>query len=1148
MVGSFTMRLIRTVCLLSVLTAGIDYAQEFRGSLSGRVIDPTQAVVPGVKITATQKETGAKTTTVSSTDGSYNLPFLAPGPYSVAAEAAGFKKYINDNVRVTTNEREQMDIVLTIGGVNESVTVSADASMLETATASMGQVINTRQIENMPLNGRTPLVLAQLAYGVTPNSDPKFSRPFDNSGPSDFSMGGAPSRSNELLIDGSPDTTGNSRVAYNPPVDAVQEVKVETFQSDAAYGHTGGGTVNVVMRGGTNDFHGAAYDFNQVSALAAAPWFTNRSGQKKPGANFNQYGINAGAPVYIPKLFNGRNRVFWYYAFEGVKDSFPEPLTSTVPTEAERNGDFSALLKAGQNYQLYDPLTGVQQGSRVSRQAFAGNIIPANRLSPIAKAYLQFYPLPNQPGRADGQDNYLANSIRSDTYNSNLGRLDFNLSDKHKFFWNFRQNDRLENRSNRFKNIATGNLLSRTNWGTMVDDVYTLFPTLVWNTRANWTRFIEGNSKPSAGYDFTQLGFPKYLAAAATRFVLPNIDLSPFTSLGDNGGDRTPFDIFQIFSTMTKIAGAHSLKAGVDAREYRESSASYGNSSGTYQFRSDLVRGPLDNSTSAPLGQDLASFLLGYPTGGGFDVNTFRTNQAKYLSLFLQDDWRVKSNLTLNLGVRWERDFGTTERFNRSVNGFDFTTASPIAGAAQAAYAAKPTAGLSPADFKVNGGLLFANSNNPQIYKTNPGYFSPRFGFAWTPGGMGGKTVLRGGAGMFVFPIGTTGINQVGFSQSTPILGAGNTGGLRPTSTLADPFPQGILQATGSSLGLATYLGRSFNFYNPNPQNPYSVRWTLDVQRELGHGMVFEIGYTGNHSVHLTMNRQLDYIPPQYLSTSPVRDQAVIDRLSANVPNPFAGLLPGTSNNGSTIAFSQLLRPFPQFTGVTMQSTNDGSSYFHGMQARLEKRFSHGLQFLVNFQHGRTIEKTSRLNDFSGPEKRPASIDRPNRFVTSASYELPFGKGKTFAGNANAFVNRVIGGWTINGIYSYESGAPAGDWGNIIYYGGDLKWNPRGVDGAFDVTQFNRNTTQQLGSNIRTFPTKFSALRQDAMNNFDASVIKNIPVKERVSLQFRTEFFNAFNHAVFDAPQLDPTKSNFGTITGVTNLERHIQMALRLSW
>ena len=1135
-----SLRFFHSLAVLLFLAAVVAPAQEFRGTLAGRIVDQQGGVVPHVKVVAIHKDTGAKFQTATGGDGAYSLPFLPPGPYTVDAEASGFKRYVNPNVRISTNEREQLDISMELGQIEQTVSITAEAAMVETSTASTGQLITTRQIENMPMNGRTPLLLAQLSFGVTPNSDPKFSRPFDNSGPSDFSMGGAPNRSNELLLDGSPDTTRNSRVAYNPPVDAVQEMKVETFQTDAAYGHTGGGTVNVVLKSGTNTVHGTAYDFNQVSALAATPYFTNRSGQKKPVSNFNQWGVNGGGPLWLPKLIDGRNRVFWYFAYEGIRDSFPEPLTSTVPTAAERNGDFSELLKVGANYQLYDPLTGVQEGSRVRRQPFANNVFPANRLSGIAKNYLQFYPQPNQQGRNDGRDNYLANSLRTDRFNSELGRLDFNLNEKHKFFWNFRHNDRIEHRSNRFKNIGTGNFLGRINWGTMLDDVYMFSPTVVLNTRLNWTRFTESNTRTSNGYDFTQLGFPKYLAAASARMLLPRIDLDQFQDLSDTGGDVTPFDIFQIFSSLTKVRGTHFLKLGTDIREYRESSASYGNSSGSYEFRADLVRGPLDNATAAPLGMDFASFMLGYPTAGSFDVNSFRTAHAKYFALFLQDDYRVRPNLTLNLGIRYERDLPTAERFNRSVNGFDLAAANPIAKEALAAYAAKPVAGLPVEQFKVNGGLLFAKNDNRSLYSTKAGYFSPRFGFAWTPGGRT-RNVIRGGFGAFVAPIAAIGWNQTGFSQSTPILGASLTGGLRPTSTLENPFPQGILQPTGSSQGLATYLGRSVTFYNTEPRNPYSLRWNFGVQRQLTGSMVAEVGYTGNHSVHLPVDQQLDSVPRQYLSTLPMRDQPTIDRLTANVTNPFANLLPGTSNNGATIAFNQLLRPYPHFTGVTKQATNDGSSFFHGLMARLEKRFSHGVQFLANYQFARTLEKTARLNDFDAPYKRAADVDRPHRFVSSASWDLPIGRGK-------AVLDRIVGGWVVNFIYSFESGAPAGDWGNIIYYGGPLNWNARGVDRAFDVTQFNRASNQQLGNNVRTFPHKFAGLRQDRTNNMDFSVLKNTALRERVSLQYRAEFFNGFNHAAFDTPQLGVTGSNFGTITAVRNLERHIQMGLRLTW
>jgi len=335
------------------------------------------------------------------------------------------QKYDRSGIQLGANERVAVDIELAIGQMTETVSITAEAPVLTTTTASTGQVISTRQIENMPLSGRTPLALAQLAFGVTPTDDPRFTRPFDNAGPAGFSMGGAPSRSNELLIDGAPDTTGDNRVAYNPPVDAVAEVKAESFQADAAYGHTGGGTVNVVLKSGSNQFHGTLYEFNQISNTAATPFFTNKAGGRKPTSRFNQYGGTFSGPVMIPKVVDGKNKLFFFFAYEGIKDALPAPATSTVPTPAQRSGNLSSLLAVNASYQVFDPATGVAEGARVRRQPFPNNIIPANRLSPIAQNYLRLYPDPNQPGRPDGQDNFvsLTNGERNDFYNY-LGRLD----------------------------------------------------------------------------------------------------------------------------------------------------------------------------------------------------------------------------------------------------------------------------------------------------------------------------------------------------------------------------------------------------------------------------------------------------------------------------------------------------------------------------------------------------------------------------------------------------------------------------------------------------------------------------------------------------------------------------------------------------
>jgi hypothetical protein len=1142
------------------------FAQEFRGTISGRVVDQQDALVPNVNIQLTEVSTGSKRSATADAEGMFTLPFLAPGLYEVVVEAPGFKKFVRQGVQVSTNQRLALDIRLEVGQVTESVLVSADAPILQTLTASTGQVINSRQIDNMPMNGRTPLVLAQLAFGVVPSTDPRFTRPFDNAGPAGLSMGGAPAQTNELLFDGTPDNTKDNRVAYNPPVDAVAEVKVESFQADAAYGHTAGGTVNVVMKSGTNAFHGSAYDFNQISNLAATPFFNNRSGQKKAGARYNQYGATAGGPIVIPKVLNGRNRVFFFFAFEGIDNMASKPTFATVPTAAERTGDFSALLKLGSNYQIYDPSTGVLEGSRIRRAPFAGNVIPQTSFNPIAKAYLgQFFPLPNVTGTADGQNNfYNGRNGELNTFDNELSRFDFNLSDRHKMFWNFRHNVRYGSGASDLgqpiSSVPSAGGSIRTNWGTMLDDVYTITPSMLLNTRLNWTRYSQYTTNYSPGFDMVSLGFPAALKAASRQAVLPQISMSPFTGLGASAGGPNPEDTFQIFSALNKTTGRHSLKTGVDLRQYRNSQINYGSASGSYTFGTNWTRGPLDNSSASPLGQDLASFLLGLPTAGAFDVNSARTNSSGYYALFLQDDWRVSSSLTVNVGLRYEFETPTTERYNRTTNGFDLTSANPISAQALAAYAKSPIAEIPASQFRVPGGLLFAGPGNRELYTTPRKSFSPRFGFAWTPKFLGGKTVLRGGTGIFYQPYGVTAYNQTGFNQRTDLVPTLDSY-LTPAATLSNPFPNGILQPIGSSQGLATFVGRNVAFFNPHPLAPYSLRWNFDIQQQLSKDLVLEVGYMGNHAVHLTVDRQLNYVPRQYLSTSPLRDQAAIDRLSANVANPFANLVPGTNLNGATVARSQLLVPYPEFTagvfnssssGVIQQATNAGSSYFHQLQVRLEKRLAQGLQFVTNYSYSKLMQRASYLNlSDTALEKRIAGEDRPQRLVLSASYDMPFGRGHRFGAHMHPVLNHIAGGWRLNLIFITQSGAPL-SWTGVdpIYFGGDLQMDAHNVDRTFDKTQFNTNSREQLdqSAQIRTFPTAFANLRSDKGFNWDMSAIKDFTIVERLKLQFRGEFFNAFNHPEFSGPTLTPTSSNFGLITGQANSPRAIQLALRLVW
>jgi hypothetical protein len=1145
------------VCLLA-LSGTCICGQQFRSSINGVVTDQTGAAVSSAKVTGIQTETGTRYDSVSTGDGRYSLVQLLSGTYRIEVEAPGFKKLVREGITVSADQQVGVNVVLQIGAVKETVSVSANASMLNMENASQGQVINMHDVENLPLNGRTPIMFAQLSPGIALTTNITQTTPFDNGQAADWAMGGTGADQNELLLDGNDNTQPEvGQLAYSPPQDAVQQVVVQTDDLDAALGHTGGGAINVITQSGTNHFHGSAYEFNEVSALGANAWLNDAAGEPKPVTRQNQYGFTVGGPLILPKIFNGKNKLFYFFAFEGIQDSLPEPYNLTVPTAPEKTGDFSRLLALGSNFQLYNPYSAVQTGSTITRQPFAGNIIPTSMISPIAQKALSYYPAPNEPGLPDGEDNYEA-GVQTNTFNNEFGRIDYNFSDNNKLYWNIRHNFKDEYDLSWFKNPATGRTDDRINWGSTIDDVYTITPTLVLDARFNWTRFIThdfyGNG---TSFNFaSELGLPASLLPVSQHVAFPAIGMTNYTSLGPNGGTGptsegffTPQGIFEILPQVTKVTGAHTIKFGADLRQYQLGAVGYGYSSGLYSFNNSWTNGPTTTAAAAPIGDDLAALLLGLPTSGEFDQESQGAYRQDYIGLYIEDDWRIRRNLTFNLGLRYDQDFPTTERYNRNVNGFGYTSPNPIQAAAQAAYAQHPIPEVPVSQFATPGGLTFASPSNPDIYHVNSHLLSPRVGFAWTPGGADGKTTVRGGFAMFEFPqdITTSVMNQTGYSIISPITPTQNNY-LSPYATLANPFPNG-LQAP-QALNATTALGTSIASDNQHLLNPYSVRWDFDVQHQFGSNFMVELGYEGNHGVHLGDNRALNYTPINYLSTAPTRNQAAINLLNATVANPFQGLFPNSTaglNTAAKTTVGQLILPYPEYTGVTEDIVNDEGSRYEMGFIQAKKRFSHGLQFQGSYTHSRLMANF-RLNPETPLVYEPSAQDFANRVVVSVSYQVPFGKGKAFGSNAGPILDRIIGGWVVNSISTYQSGAPLA-WGNVIYLGGPLNLNPSNPQQTFNTTVFDRNSADALADNVRTFPEYFSNLRANSYENEDFSAIKNIRITERVPMQLRFEFFNLFNHPVFAGPNLTPTSSAFGTITGgTTNQARQIQIGGGLVW
>jgi hypothetical protein len=1158
------------VCATQVVLA----AQDFRGAIVGRITDASGARLPGATVTATNVATNVGSTATTDNDGGYSILYLQPGTYKLTIELSGFKKLVRDGIEVRVGDRLTLDLGMEVGGVEETVSVRAEAPLLELGSASAGQVIDEKRIALMPLSDGNPFVLSRFVPGVAYTGDLLFSRPFDNGGTSSITADGA-SGGNEFTLDGSPNMANGRRVAFVPPAGAVQEFKVETASFDAADGHTAGANVNVTLKSGTNLLKGEGYYYSRDESRSATDFFVNKAGRDKPTLGYDRFGGHLGGPVRLPSVYNGRDRTFFFGAIEWLYDEFPEPTFSTVPTEAMRNGDFSALLAQG--IPIYDPLTAVQSGSTVVRTPFQGNIIPAGRISSIARETLRYIPMPNVAADAQGRNNFFSPNPRTDDFYSISTRVDHRLTDKQQLFVRYTRNDRTEARGAVFGPvngvIPVGNFLIRKNDGVTVDHVYTKSSATLINVRGGWQRFQEPNIRQHEGFDPSSLGFSTAtvgLFQGAKYF--PNFDFSDnFTDVGQNLGGATVHSIYSFQPTFTRMMGRHSIRAGWDMRLYREEGGDPAAAAGTYQFRGNFTR---QSSTSADLfGQDIAAFMLGLATGGSIARNASRVNETWYNGVFVQDDWRIGNKLTINLGLRYEYEGATIEQANRNARGFDPNAAVAIEAAAEAAYGRSPIAEIPASAFNVRGGLQFADDANRGFFNADRNNVQPRAGFAYS---VDARTVIRGGWGIYTVPHIIFGNFQPGFSQSTPIVPSPDTG-LTFQATLFNPFPGGVLDPAGASLGANTFLGQDVSRFAPlDWSESQNMRYTIGVQRELPHQWLVEAAYVGSRGWDLTTGGggaageiDLNAVPAQYLSTSRVRDQAVINFLGGTVPNPFSGLIPGTTITNPTVARSQLLRPFPHLLNVrTFRS--DGTSRYNSAQFKVEKRFTRGYTLLAGYTWSKFSERVFLVNPSDTEyENRLSEADVPHRFVFSGIWELPFGRDRRFGNGSGRLVDAFIGGWSVQAIGQLQSGRPISFHDRNIYFEGDLnalKTNFKGdknnpvfdlsgfyfhdaavqTNGVDDPVKQRADQRIRLASNIRYFPSRVPGLRSQPLNLWDISVVKQLRLSDRVRAQFHVELLNAFNHPVFSNPNTDPTNADFGKVTSQANLPRDIQLAAKI--
>ena len=871
----------------------------------------------------------------------------------------------------------------------------------------------------------------------------------------------------------------------------------------------------------------------------------------------NHYGATFSGPVVIPKLYDGRNRTFWMVGFEGLERPYVKlAAPTTVPTDAEKTGDFSSLLKAGSNYQIYDPATIASAGGgHYSRQPFAGNVIPASRLDKTALGLLKYWPAANTAGTVDGLNNYTPNTTQVNNQDNVSAKVDQYFSDRHRAFVRY----------NYAYNLYTFDQLAgapqttvadryRYNNSAVLDDVFVISPRLLNDFRAGFTRYEQAYFPKMQGFDLTGAGFAPLFAAEIDprAYQFPNLNITGYYQPGGANSSDEMTNYYTFSNDITWTKGAAIFRFGGEFRLYRDNTDRWGVEDPTETFNSKWTNGPLDSSAASPIGQGLASFLLGIPSAGSASRADSYADQSYEYALYFQADWRLTRTLTINAGLRYDYDAPVTERYNRSVRGFEFNAANPLAAQAIANYAQSPIPQVPVSQFQVNGGLTFTGAGGQPrgIWDASRNNFAPRIGLAWQ---VTQKTSIRTGYGIFLVPQGVdrNAVNQTGFTASTtlnPSLDNGQTF----IASLANPFPSGVNTPLGPAGGLLTGLGQAVTFFPAVEKTSYMQRWSFTVQRQLPKDVVLEVTYLGTRGTRLPVTRDYAAVPAQYYSTSPVRDQQTINNLTAQVANPFYPLLPGTGLSGTTVAQTQLLRPYPEFTGVSA-SEPDGYSWYNSLQTLVEHRFRNGFTAQFNWTWSKFMEATAFRNASDPePEGVISDLDRTHILHLTALYELPFGRNKPLLPQAHGVVRTLADGWQLEAVWQHYTGAPLG-FGNALLIAPihdiALPSGQQTIAEWFNTAAFDRKSADQLADNIVTLPTRFSGVRAPGVDMWNISAVKNFFLTERLRLQFHAQALDAWNHTTLAAPNTTSTSSLFGSITAASNGQpRVILFGLKLAF
>jgi len=1179
------------VLLLAFLSALVLQAQSNLGAIAGTVVDQTGATIAGAKITAKNIGTGATTTATTGSDGGFRISSLQIGDYDLTASREGFTSVTHSGVPVQVNNVTSVSLSLNVGSASTSVTVQASGATIQAESSDIGSVITTKQVIQLPLalGGvgalRSPESFVFLAPGTsgpgTGNS---------NNGIFISKIGGGQNFGNEILLDGASilrSENGSSFDEAAPSVEAIAEFKVLSATFPAEYGRTSGGIESYAIKSGTNQFHGTAYDIFRNEDLDANTWFNNgyaarcapgdaacRAPYARPADKKNDYGGNLGGPVIIPKIYNGRNKTFFFFNWEQYRQNNGQTNTATVPTAAERNGDFSALLNTsnviGTNPcdgspvyagQIFDPTTThIGAGGIACRSAFPGNQIPASRISPISQKFLTYLPLPNTVG-ANGI-NYVLSSNTS-LYNTTYTiRIDENFSEKDRLFatYDSRENTRYAGNNPIYPGPVDPNgwnqdfitHYGRVGWDHIFSPALLNHMNLGYN-RTNSQNYTIGAVQATKGNInwASQLGLSNILGSG-TQFPLVTFGENiPNFSSGHNDDNIDNGERFNDYVTWVK--GNHTLTFGFDFRNQLYSNINNDINTGNYIFSRNETTAI--QSLNGPGGNSFAAFLLGTVNSSNLTLQGHVPRWvSQYYAGFIQDDWKVKPNLTLNLGLRYDVDVPREESYNNTSN-FDPTIPNP--GAAN-----------------YPGALTFGTVCSPRCntrwadtwYKD----IGPRIGFAWTPGSLDNRIVIRGGWGIYYAPLQYSdfgGGQQQGYTVTPSFISADK---FTPAFNWNNGFPA---YTPPPNLNPAQLNGQAgVNYTQPSFGRPGLVQsWSLQVQGQVSKNTVATLGYVGQRATHL-------HSAIQNINNIPIQDFALGSQLTQNVGAP--GVSVNAPYPGFTGQVQQALRPFPQYQYiVTDNLQNVGQSSYESLQASLEHRYSYGLTLQSSFTWAKILtDADSILPGINGgisqiqnpqnlrDEKALSSQDVPYTFTAAPLYELPFGKGKPFL--SHGIGGAVLGGWQIGAVLRYQSGVPISfgcgssipGWDNCIRFSrtGQPILNANVVNGGFDpFTQryFNRGAFVDPNANrgngpyqLGNFPRNNGDARAPHYYNEDFSVLRNFTLHESFVLQAKAEFLNAFNRHIFSIPNPNPNDPNFGLVNSTIDLPRSVQFTLRLNF